>query len=117
MSTSTKIKMPTSVPEPTAVRCDDATLTVDLSDGRTISAPIVWYPRLLHATVTERANVELGHDDIHWPDLNEDIPVSGLLNGQKSGESLKSIRRWLDLRARGLQEEVPTLPLPDWFNK
>jgi hypothetical protein len=103
------------MPEPTGVRCDDATLSVDLADGRTITVPLLWFPRLFHGTPTERANFELGAWGVHWPDLNEDIPVEGLLLGQKSGESLKSIKRWLDLRAKGLKEEIPHLPLPDWF--
>ncbi len=110
MSTLTKNR---TTPEPTAVRCDVATLSVDLADGRTITVPLAWYPRLLHGTARERSNFQLGRNGIHWPDLNEDIPVDGLLNGEKSAESLKSIQRWMDLRAKGLTEAIPTLPMPE----
>lgn len=103
--------------EPITARCDDATLSVDLADGRTITVPLAWFPRLLHGTPAERAKFELGAWGVHWPDLNEDMPVEGLLNGERSGESLKSIKRWLDLRANGLKEEVRELPLPEWFGK
>ena len=76
------------------------TLSVDLSDGRTIAVPLMWFPRLWHGTPSERANHELGRNGVHWPELDEDIPIDGLLNGEQSGESLKSIRRWLDGRAK-----------------
>lgn len=89
---------PETVPEPVSVTVTDDTLSVDLADGRTISVPLGWFPRLRHGTVRERSNFELGRNGIHWPDLDEDIPISGLLNGEKSGESLKSIQRWLDSR-------------------
>jgi hypothetical protein len=104
-----------AVPEPASVTVTRDTLTVDLADGRTISVPLGWFPRLLHGTPAEWANYELTATGIHWPDLNEDIPVEGLLNGEKSGESQRSIRRWLDLRARGEREPIPQEPLPDWW--
>lgn len=65
------------------VRCDDATLTVDLIDGRTISVPLAWYPRLLHATPEQRAMWEscAGGYGIHWPQLDEDLSTEGLLRG------------------------------------
>ena len=65
------------------VRCDDASLTVDLVDGRTISVPLAWYPRLLHATPQQRAAWEpsAGGYGIHWPDLDEDLSTEGLLRG------------------------------------
>jgi Protein of unknown function (DUF2442) len=100
------------IPEPTGVRVSDDALTVELADGRTISAPLQWFPRLFHGTPAERANFELSYCGIHWPDLNEDIGVEGLLRGEKSGESSKSIQRWLDYRVRGQKEPIPTLPLP-----
>ena len=103
------------VVEATMVVVSDDTLTVHLEDGRSISVPLVWYPRLLHGTPRERKNFEIGAFGIHWPDLNEDISIRGLLLGQKSGESLKSIKRWLTYRARGEKEPIPTFPLPDWF--
>ena len=65
------------------VRCDDSSLIVDLADGRTISAPLAWYPRLLHATSEQRANWERsgGGYGIHWPDVDEDLSTEGLLRG------------------------------------
>jgi len=87
-------------------------LTVDLADGRTISAPVTWYPRLAHGNASERAKVEIGPNGLHWPDLDEDISIKGLLLGHKSGESLKSIQRWLDCRSRGEKVPVPEFPMP-----
>jgi hypothetical protein len=65
------------------VRCDAHSLTVDLMDGRTISAPLAWYPRLLHATPEQRSRWELAGcgDGIHWPDVDEDLSTEGLLRG------------------------------------
>ncbi|MBA3273282.1 MAG: DUF2442 domain-containing protein [Chthoniobacterales bacterium] len=108
---STLVK-PTVVPEPMAARVTDDTLSVDLADGRTIAVPLGWFPRLLHGTPAERSRYELSYGGVHWPDLDEDIPVEGLLNGCKSGESLTSIQRWLEYRSRGEREPVRTLPLP-----
>ena len=84
----------------TKVTVTDDTLTFELADGRTISAPIPWYPRLSHATPQERANFELiGRGiGVHWPDLDEDISVENLLKGQPSGESQQSLKRWLEQR-------------------
>jgi hypothetical protein len=89
---------PATTPEPVAVAVTKDTLAVDLADGRTIAVPLGWFPRLRHGTPRERANFQLGRNGIHWPDLDEDIPVAGLLNGEKSGESLTSIQRWLHRR-------------------
>ena len=77
------------------------TLAVDLNDGRTISVPLAWYPRLLHGTVEERSNWRFIGDKegIHWPDLDEDISVENLLLGKPSGESQNSFKRWLEKRA------------------
>ncbi len=65
------------------VRCDDASLIVDLMDGRTISVPLAWYPRLLHATPAQRAAWEpsAGGYGIHWPGIDEDLSTEGLLRG------------------------------------
>lgn len=65
------------------VRCDDHSLIVDLMDGRTISVPLAWYPRLLRATAEQRANWEVagGGYGIHWPDIDEDLSTEGLLRG------------------------------------
>ena len=76
-------------------------LSVDLSDGRSITVPLAWFPRLLHATAKERASWRLigrGHG-IHWPELDEDISVDNLLAGQRSGESESSLKRWLAQRS------------------
>ena len=67
---------------PKAVRFDDDTLWVSLSDGRTIAAPLAWFPRLLEAAPAQRAMVELSKGGLHWDALDEDISVSGLLAGQ-----------------------------------
>lgn len=82
------------------VTVTDDTLMVDLDDGRTVLAPLAWYPRLLHGTPAERAKWRLigrGHG-IHWPDLDEDISIRNLMLGQPSGESQTSLQRWLDQR-------------------
>jgi len=72
-------------------------LLVELEDGRTISVPLAWYPRLLHGTEKERRKWRLigGGQGIHWPDLDEDIRVEHLLAGVPSGESQKSLQKWL----------------------
>ena len=78
------------------------TLTVELSDGRSIAAPVAWYPRLMHATAAERKTWRLigGGRGIHWPAIDEDISVDNLLNGQPSGENQASFRKWLDSRKK-----------------
>src|SRR5437763_16708845 len=80
----------------------DDTLAVDLTDGRTISVPLVWYPRLMQGTEEERKNWRFIGDKagIHWPDLDEDISIENLLMGKPSGESQSSFKRWRDARAR-----------------
>ncbi len=77
-------------------------VTVDLSDGRTVTVPLAWYPRLAHGTPTERNNWRLigRGEGIHWPDLDEDISVASLLAGHPSGESQTSLHRWLESRQR-----------------
>jgi len=67
----------------TAVRVSEDTLTVELLDGRSISAPLAWFPRLLHATDSQRQNFQVfaAGFGIHWPDVDEDISVQGLLAG------------------------------------
>ena len=82
------------------VSVGDDTLAVDLSDGRTISVPLAWFPRLLHGTPEERSNWRFigDREGIHWPDLDEDISVENLLAGKPSGESQRSFKRWLEKR-------------------
>src|SRR3990172_1158664 len=83
-----------------SVRVTEDTLSVDLADGRTVQVPLAWYPRLLHGTRQERNHWRLiGRGvGIHWPDLDEDISVEGLLAGKPSGESQRSFKRWLENR-------------------
>ena len=98
MSTSRATE--SQIPNALGVDCTDDTLSVGLSDGRSISAPLAWYPRLSHATKKERGNWRLIADGrgIHWPDLDEDVSVENLLDGKASGESQRSFQRWLDGR-------------------
>ena len=82
------------------VTITDDTLAVDLDDGRSIAVPIGWYPRLAYGTPDERENYEIAGAGygIHWPDLDEDIGVEGMLLGKKSAESADSFGRWLAAR-------------------
>jgi hypothetical protein len=83
-----------------SVTMSEDALTVDLVDGRTIIVPVVWFPRLWHGTPQERNHYEIAGDGayIHWPDLDEDLTVAGLLAGRQSGESPLSLKKWLDAR-------------------
>jgi len=84
----------------TAVRLTGDALVVDLADGRTVSAPLAWYPRLLQGSLAERAHHRfIGNGEgIHWPDLDEDISMENILAGRASGESVKSFQKWLEAR-------------------
>ena len=97
MVTST-IELNVSAAEQVTVTLD--ALIVDLSDGRSITVPLAWYPRLMNATASELQNWRLigkGYG-IHWEELDEDIRVEGLLLGKPSGESQTSFKRWLSGR-------------------
>ena len=96
------------------VAVTDDTLAVELADGRAISLPLAWYPHLAGATTQERDNWRLigGGEGIHWPDLDEDLSVAGLLAGRKSGESPQSLARWLKARQAGQNPTSAALP-PD----
>jgi Protein of unknown function (DUF2442) len=85
----------------TSVRVSDDALVVDLSDGRTVLAPLARYPRLLHGTAAERNEHQLIGDGlgIHWPQLDEDISVEGILAGRKSYQSKESFEKWLASRS------------------
>ena len=85
---------------PKSVRFDDDTMWVSLSDGRTIAAPLAWFPRLLNATAAERVNHRLigKGQGIHWPDLDEDVSIEALLHGRPSMEAAASLQRWLAAR-------------------
>lgn len=91
------------------VTVTEDTLTVELSDGRSLSVPLAWFPRLIHATPAERKNWRLigrGHG-IHWNKLDEDISVEGLLAGKPSGESQASFKKWLCTRkSNGVRRSV-----------
>jgi hypothetical protein len=82
------------------VQIDEDRLVVELTDGRTVSAPLAWYPRLWRGTPEERTHFEIIGDGayLHWPDLDEDLSVAGVLAGRRSSESLESLQRWLASR-------------------
>jgi len=89
-----------ALPSVISVTVTDDTLSADLEDGRTISVPLMWYPRLVHGTPAERANSQItgaGYG-IHRPGLDEDVGVEGLLLGRRSTESPSSFERWLRRR-------------------
>jgi hypothetical protein len=98
MSSST---VKSQVPTAANVRIEADVVTVELSDGRVISAPIAWYPRLSHGTPDERNRWRLiaGGRGVNWPELDEDISVENILAGKPSGESQASFKKWLDARA------------------
>jgi hypothetical protein len=98
--------MRTSASDPSSARAVDVSVTEDelsvqLEDGRTLAVPLVWYPRLLGGSKRERARWRLigRGTGIHWPSLDEDISVEGLLAGRRSGESQESLKRWFERRA------------------
>jgi hypothetical protein len=84
------------------VQVTEDALIVDLSDGRTVSVPLAWFPRLLHGMPEERNTWRLigEGEGVHWPALDEDISVENLILGKPSGESQKSFKRWLETRAK-----------------
>ena len=91
------------IPEATGVSVTGDSLAALLVDGRVISVPLHWYPRLLHATPEERNNWRLIGEGvgIHWPDLDEDISIEGLLAGRASLEGPQSFQRWLEAKRAG----------------
>src|SRR5713101_2532126 len=86
----------------TNVEVSDGTLSVDLTDGRTIAVPLDWFPRLSHGTLAERKSWRMiaGGRGIHWPALDEDISIANLLAGKSSSESQASFKKWLARRAK-----------------
>lgn len=84
------------------VTITEDTLSVDLEDGRTVSVPIGWYPRLVQGTPAECAHFQISGAGygIHWPDLDEDIGVDGFLLSKKSRESPSSLERWIQNRRK-----------------
>src|SRR5258708_815226 len=96
---------------PTAVRFDEHTMWVDLTDGRTIGAPLAWFPRLLNATMQQRKRVEVSRLGLHWEDLDEDISIAGLLAGrgdltQKAAKTTMPKQSGLDHRHRDIDGEI-----------
>jgi hypothetical protein len=93
-----------NVPSAEKVKITRDTVQVDLSDGRTISVPLAWFPRLQQATAEERNNWRLigKGQGIHWSDIDEDISIEGLLAGRPSGESQISFKKWLEGRSARL---------------
>jgi len=89
-------------PKAQSVTVTEDSVIVDMMDGRKISAPLAWYPRLLHSAPEERNRWRLigGGEGIHWPDLDEDLSVENLLAGKPSGESPSSFKRWIEARKR-----------------
>ena len=83
-----------NTPAPVGVEVTEAELIVHLTDGRTIITPLVWYPPLLEATPAQREHFILGPAGIHWPDIDEDLSVAGMLAGVKPGY------RWIHQPAR-----------------
>lgn len=83
------------------VSVTEDTLTIELSDGRSLSVPLAWHPRLVHGTPEERSNWRMigQGSGVHWPELDEDLSVENLLAGRASGESQRSFKRWLSERA------------------
>jgi hypothetical protein len=83
------------------VTVTEDSLVIDLVDGRTVAVPLAWYPRLLHGRPEERNHWRMigQGEGIHWPDLDEDISVENILLGQPSGESQRSLGRWLEARS------------------
>jgi hypothetical protein len=94
----TTLAVKIDLPYAESVMITEDTLNVDLSDGRTISVPLTWFPRLVYATQEQLDNWRLigrGHG-IHWDDIDEDISIEGLIAGRPSGESQSSFKKWLE---------------------
>ena len=93
-------------PEILEVAVTDDSLSVDLQDGRTIIAPLLWYPRLSYADQAERQRFQVYRNVIRWPALDEEISVRSLLLGRMSGESQESLRQWLAQQHRECTHDV-----------
>jgi hypothetical protein len=91
-----------TLPRAVTVDAGDKALTFTLSDGRSISIPLDWYPRLAEATPAERANWRLigTGEGVHWPDLDEDISAESVIRGKPSAEGVSSLQRWRSGRRR-----------------
>ena len=83
-----------------SIEIQDDSIVVQLVDGRTIIVPLAWYPRLWYGRPEERQHFEILGDGayVHWPELDEDLSIDGMVAGHRSGESATSLKRWLSLR-------------------
>lgn len=88
------------LPRVVSATVTDDTLSVDMEDGRTVSVPIGWFPRLAHGKASERANFQVSGAGygLHWPDLDEDVGIEDLLLEKRSTESPQSFEKWLQGR-------------------
>ncbi len=95
----TSLAVKINIPHANSVDTDNS-LTVELVDGRTVSVPTTWYPRLFHASDEERHNWRLigKGRGIHWESIDEDISIEALLAGRPSGETQSSFKKWLESR-------------------
>ncbi len=98
----TSLAIEVRIPTVQNVTVTEDALVVDLTDGRTVSTPLAWYPRLLYSMLEECNNWRLigKGEGIHWPNLDEDISVENILLGKPSGESQHSLKRWLRERQK-----------------
>jgi hypothetical protein len=96
--TTSRVDM--EIPNAERVSLTDDTISVQLSDGRSISVPLSWFPRLVHATAAERSKWRLigKGEGIHWEAIDEDVSIESLLAGKPSGESQASFKKWLEGR-------------------
>ncbi|MEZ4834361.1 MAG: DUF2442 domain-containing protein [Caldilineaceae bacterium] len=116
LSPEAKLLILNKPPQIDHIHVTDSALNVYLKDGRLLSSPLSWFPRLMHGTAAERNHYELlGDDDvIHWPDLDEDIDLAGLFVGGKSRESERSLSRWMLQRERlAVRESSPSYATED----
>lgn len=109
MPISTADLLDAPIPAAVRVRVIGDAVVVDLSDGRTVTAPLAWYPRLQHGTARERRNWRLigGGEGVCWPDLDEDLSVEGMLAGRPSAESQASLKKWLEGRRMRAKRRAP----------
>jgi hypothetical protein len=101
-----------AAPSAVTIKIADGALAIELSDGRTVTVPLGWYPRLAHGSARERRNWRLigSGEGIHWPDLDEDVSVEGILAGRPSAESQGSFEKWLASRGtRANKRKQPAL--------
>src|SRR5438445_11039131 len=106
--TTSRVEM--DIPNAASLSVSEDTLSVDLSDGRSVSVSLAWFPRLLHGTAAERDDWRLigRGEGIHWEALDEDISIESLLAGRRSGESQESLKQWLTSRGTGTVATGPS---------